>query len=401
MSNTSEKLWTKDFIIMSIINFVIMIIFYLLMVTMASYAVEEFHASISQAGLVAGIYIVGTLLGRIVTGRIINHVGTKKILLIGLILFPITMSFYFIQAGIIVLIISRLVNGFAVGIASTAISTIVAQTLPSSRKGEGIGYFSMSATLGTAIGPFFGLLLSQHTTYSVIFMVCVVFAILALVSALFTRISKIQARTVQDEKGFHLSQFIDGKALPISILTLLFALGYASLIAFLNFFAEERGLLRASSFFFLAYAIAVLLTRPFTGRMMDRKGANYIIYPCAVLFGGGLLLLSISHNSFLLLLSGAIIGVGFGNISSAFQALAIKVTTPEKMGLATSTYFIGLDIGLGFGPYFLGYLVPFLGYGNLFVGLGIFMFVLIILYLFLHGRKDHLVVNNYLNRDIA
>ena len=79
MSNAGEKLWTKDFIIMSIINFVIMIIFYLLMVTMASYAVKQFHASVSQAGLVAGIYIVGTLLGRIVTGRIINKVGTKKI----------------------------------------------------------------------------------------------------------------------------------------------------------------------------------------------------------------------------------------------------------------------------------------------------------------------------------
>ena len=394
MSNTSEKLWTKDFIIMSIINFIIMIIFYLLMVTMASYAVKEFHASVSQAGLVAGIYIVGTLIGRIVTGRIINKVGTKKILMIGLILFPITMSLYFIQAGIIVLIISRLVNGFAVGIASTATSTVVAQILPISRKGEGIGYFSMSSTLGTAIGPFFGLLLSQHTSYFVIFMLCMVFAILALVSALFTKKSKIRVHPVQEEKGIHISQFIDGKALPISILTLLFALGYASLIAFLNFFAEERDLLSASSFFFLAYAIAVLFTRPFTGRMMDTKGANYIVYPCAILFGVGLLLLSISHSSFLLLLSGAIIGIGFGNLSSAFQALAIKVTTPEKMGLATSTYFIGLDIGLGFGPYFLGYLVPFLGYSNLYVGLGTLMFVLIILYLFLHGRKDHLVLIN-------
>ncbi|MEH7416482.1 MFS transporter [Neobacillus drentensis] len=278
MRNASEKLWTKDFIIMSIINFIIMIIFYLLMVTMASYAVKEFHASVSQAGLVAGIYIVGTLLGRIVTGRIINKVGTKKILMIGLILFPITMSFYFIQAGIIVLIISRLINGFAVGIASTAVSTVVAQILPTSRKGEGIGYFSMSSTLGTAIGPFFGLLLSQHTTYFVIFMLCMVFAILALVSALFTKISKIQAHSLQEEKGFHISQFIDRKALPIAILTLFFALGYASLIAFLNFFAEERDLLSASSFFFLAYAIAVLLTRPFTGRIMDTKGANLYIH---------------------------------------------------------------------------------------------------------------------------
>ena len=64
------------------------------------------------------------------------------------------------------------------------------------------------------------------------------------------------------------------------------------------------------------------------------------------------------------------------------------------MGLATSTYFIGLDIGLGFGPYLLGYLVPVLGYSNLYVGLGTLMFVLIILSLFFSCRKDHLVLNN-------
>ncbi len=392
MSNTREKLWTKDFIVMSVINFILMLIFYLLMVTMASFAVKEYHASVSQAGLISGIYIVGALIGRIITGRIIQRVGTKKILMIGLILFALTMSFYFIQAGITVLLMSRLVNGIAVGIASTATSTVVAQILPNTRRGEGIGYFSMSTTLGTAIGPFFGLMLSQHTTYFVIFSLCMFLAIIALVSAFFTKIPKSEAPAVHEEKGFHFSQFIDRKALPIAIIMLLFALGYASLISYLNFFAEERDLVSASSFFFFVYAVAILLTRPFTGRIMDTKGANYIVYPCAIFFGVGLLLLSISHSTSLLLISGAIIGIGYGNISSTLQALAIKVTTFEKMGLATSTYFIGLDVGLGFGPYFLGFLIPSLGYSNLYVWLGIFMIALMILYYFLHGKKDHLLI---------
>ncbi|WP_409974993.1 MFS transporter [Bacillus sp. Bva_UNVM-123] len=391
-TNTREKLWTKDFIIMSVINFNLMLIFYLLMVTMASFAVKEYHASVSQAGLVSGIYIVGALIGRVVTGRIIQKVGTKKILMVGLILFALTMSFYFIQAGITVLLISRLVNGIAVGVASTATSTVVAQILPNTRRGEGIGYYSMSTTLGTAIGPFFGLMLSQYTTYYVIFMLCMLLAIIALISAFFTKIPKSEVSKVQDQKGFHFSQFIDRRALPIAIIMLLFALGYASIISFLNFFAEERDLVRASSFFFFIYAIAILLTRPFTGRIIDTKGANYIIYPCALLFGVGLLLLSSSHSTFLLLLSGAIIGIGYGNISSTLQALAIKVTTFENMGLATSTYFIGLDVGLGFSPYFLGYLVPSIGYSQLYVWLGIFMFIIMILYFFLHGKKDRLLL---------
>ncbi|MGX9135462.1 MFS transporter [Rummeliibacillus sp. JY-2-4R] len=393
MSNSQEKLWTKNFIDMSLINFIIMVIFYLLMVTMASFAAKVYHASAAEAGLISGIYIVGALIGRIITGRIINKVGAKKILMIGLIFFTITLAFYFIQAGVAVLLASRFVNGVAVGIASTATSTVVAQILPAARKGEGIGYFSMSTTLGTAIGPFLGLMLSQYTSYFIIFALCFILGLFTVLSGFFTKVPKIQATTKTTEvKGFHISQFIDFKALPIGILMMLFALGYASIIAFINFFAEERDVVSASSFFFFVYAVAVLITRPFSGRIIDTKGANYIVYPGIILFGIGLILLSISHTPVLLLISGVIIGIGYGNVSSTFQTLAIKVTRPENMGLATSTYFIGMDVGLGFGPYLLGYLVPSLGYGSLYLWLGVFIFILLAVYFFLHGKKDHILM---------
>lgn len=391
LNEQKEPLWTKNFVTIALINFIIIVIFYLLMVTIASYAVQEFDASTAQAGLVSGIYIVGALIGRLITGRIIQSVGAKKILVIGLTLFVFTLLLYFIPAGITVLLGIRLLNGIAVGIASTATGTIIAQILPMARKGEGIGYYSMSSTLGTAVGPFIGLLLIQQTTYFIIFTMCVVLAVISLAASFTTTISQQPKLENTTQKGFHISQFIDLKALPIGILIMLYALGYAGILSFINFFAEERDVVAASSMFFLVYAIALLVTRPFTGRLMDAKGANIVMYPGIVLFGMGLILLSTTHSSFTLLLAGAIIGVGYGNVASTFQALAIKVTTPEKMGLATSTYFIGLDIGLGFGPYFLGYLEPMVGYGTLYFSLGIFIFFFLLLYYFLHGRKDHLL----------
>lgn len=391
LNEQKEPLWTKNFVTIALINFIIIVIFYLLMVTIASYAVQEFDASTAQAGLVSGIYIVGALIGRLITGRIIQSVGAKKILVIGLTLFVFTLLLYFIPAGITVLLGIRLLNGIAVGIASTATGTIIAQILPMARKGEGIGYYSMSSTLGTAVGPFIGLLLIQQTTYFIIFTMCVVLAVISLAASFTTTISQHPKLENTTQKGFHISQFIDLKALPIGILIMLYALGYAGILSFINFFAEERDVVAASSMFFLVYAIALLVTRPFTGRLMDAKGANIVMYPGIVLFGMGLILLSTTHSSFTLLLAGAIIGVGYGNVASTFQALAIKVTTPEKMGLATSTYFIGLDIGLGFGPYFLGYLEPMVGYGTLYFSLGIFIFFFLLLYYFLHGRKDHLL----------
>ena len=39
----------------------------------------------------------------------------------------------------------------------------------------------------------------------------------------------------------------------------------------LKIFAEQRHLLEASSYFFIFYAIASLITRPIAGRMIDAK----------------------------------------------------------------------------------------------------------------------------------
>ena len=62
----------------------------------------------------------------------------------------------------------------------------------------------------------------------------------------------------------------------------------------------------------------------------------------------------LSFNGWVLLIAGIALGIGYGNLSSCMQAIAIKVSPSNKYGLATSTYFIGLDIGIGFGPSLLG-----------------------------------------------
>lgn len=395
MNNKNEKLWTKDFIMVSITNFIVLLIFYLLMVTTSSFAVNEYHASASQAGLATGIYIVGTLIGRLFTGRYIGSVGVKKILILGLIAFTCTTGLYFVQAGITFLLISRLVNGMAAGIASTATGTMVAQIVPMTRKGEGIGYYSMSTTLGTAIGPFLGIFLARFTSYNTIFVVCILLAVTALIigstlkQPTVTKITKVKEKTKQ---SFSVKNYIELNAFAIAIVTFFMSFGYAALLSFLTFFAEERNLMTAASFFFLVYAIAILLTRPFSGRFMDTKGSNFVMIPCFVIFAIGLFLVSCSHSGGILLIAAAFVGIGYGNLQSGAQAIAIKVTPPERSGLATSTFFIALDAGLGFGPSILGAIQPALGYGNLFIVLAFITLFSLALYIVLHGRKEKKLV---------
>ncbi|OAH55710.1 multidrug MFS transporter [Domibacillus aminovorans] len=389
MNQSRPKLWTKDFIIVSSVNFFLTLIFYLLMVTLAVYAVNELDASTSQAGLISGIFIIGTLIGRLFIGRIMDSIGRKRTLFIGLIFFTLTTLLYFVNFGITFLLINRFIHGIALGVASTATGTIVAQIIPATRKGEGIGYYSMSATLATAIGPFIGLYMSQHTSFQMIFSFCLALGIISLITAFFVYVPALEASTKNAEtKGFNLSSFIEPKALPIAFITLAIAFCYSSVLSFISFYAIEIDLVNTASFFFVVYAAAVLASRPFTGRLMDVKGANFIMYPAFLIFGAGMLLLSSADKSITLLLAGFLIGLGFGNMQSSTQAIAVKLTPPHRMGLATSTFFIFLDAGLGFGPYLLGFIIPLTGYSTLYVIMGVVILSTTVLYYFLHGKKE-------------
>lgn len=389
MELSENRLWTKEFIIVSCINFFVTLIFFLLMVTIAVYAVSEFDASPSEAGLVTGIFIIGVLIGRLFIVKYIDSLGHKRMLFIGLTFFVLMILLYFIQLGLSFLLVNRFIHGIALGMASTATGTIVAQIIPVKRKGEGIGYYSMSNALAMGIGPFVGLFMMNYTTFPIIFSVCLILGVICLLISLFLRVPKLEVVPPTTEtKGFKIFDYIERKALPIASVVLVTGFCYSSVLSFISFYAIEIGLMKAASFFFVVYAIAILVSRPFTGRLMDKKGANFIMYPAFISFGVGMLLLSVANNGFTLLLAGVLIGLGFGNMQSCTQAIAVKLTPPHRFGLATSTFFIALDAGLGFGPYLLGFIVIQFGFSNMYIIMGVFVLMTAILYYIVYGKNE-------------
>lgn len=391
----NKTIWTRDFIVTSIINFFLMLVMYLLIVTIAPYAVKEYGVSTSMAGLVSGIFIIGTLIARLAVGGLIEKVGSRNILLIGLSVTVLASTFYFGAVNLPLLMANRFFHGIGLGISSTATGTMVAQMLPPSRRGEGIGYFSLSTVLATAIGPFFGIFLSQHYEFNVLFLFCLALSICCGAMFFFVKktsavMPKKDAQQLPRKSG--MSGVIEVSALPIAFVTLLSAVAYSGVLSFISFYAEEINLVGAASFFFLVYAIAVLISRPYTGKLLDVKGNKFVVYPALLLFAGGLLLLSGTSAGWMLLLAGGIIGLGFGNFQSCAQAISLQGVRPERLGVATSTFFIFLDFGFGFGPYILGLLVPIVGYRELYL---ILMLVVIIalgfFMLFSRTRRRQLV----------
>lgn len=391
-ASMKTPIWTKNFNINFITNFLVYLCMYILIVIIASYTKSEYHASDSMAGLVSGLFIIGSLIGRFITGKYVNKIGPKRILIIGLILLIITQLFYFIEGALAILMFTRLVNGIATGVTTTATGTIAAYATPQERKSEGISLFSLSLVIGAAIGPFFGLLLINTFPIQLLFLLCLMCGIISFIISFFIKLNIDTTRDIikpqtTESKKFNINNYIAKEALPVAIIMLLAGLSYSSILTFLQFFAQEINLVTISSYFFIFYAIASLITRPIAGRMMDLKNENVIAYPAFIFLILTFLTLSITNNSWLLILAGLLLGAGYGNISSCMQAIAIKVSPPAKYGIATSTYFIGLDLGLGFGPYILGFVTSAVSFAQLYAIMGVLVLITGVIYYFVHGRK--------------
>jgi len=388
-----EKIWTKDFLLLLMSNFFVSLTFYILMTTMAVYAIRQFNTTESKAGLAASIFIIGTLLARFIAGKFIDVIGRTKMLYCGLILFLIGCIAYLSAESIEFLMVVRFIHGIGFGLVSTTLSTINMSTLPANKKGEGMGYYSLSTATGTAIGPFLALYLTNNFGYNVLFISCILFSVMALISTALGTIVDIDLTPEQKEKikkSLHFQDFYDKQALPIALLMFICGIAYSGVISFINLYASRLNLTKAASFFFVVYAVFLFVGRPVVGRIFDRRGENTVIYPSFISFVIGLLLITLAKNGFMLLLAGVFLALGYGTLMSSMQTIVGKLAPPHRLGLSISTFFICMDAGMGTGPYILGLIVERYGFRTMYGFLAIAVVCLIPAYYLLHGKRASL-----------
>ena len=390
-----EKLFNTGFITITTINFIVFLIYYCFVVITAKFATSELGASPAQAGFAAGIYIIGTLIARLYIGKKLELIGRKQMLRFGAIIYLATTIAYLISTNIIILDTVRFLNGFAYGTISTAANAIVTAYIPKSRNGEGINYYGLSTSLAAAIGPFIGILLLPIVGFKSVIILAIVLSVLVTVASYLFPVQNIEL--TDDHKkllnSWSLNTFIEYKVLFISIVAFLIGLSYSSVLGFLSIYADNLGLSTAGAFFFVVYALIITFTRPFAGQIFDAKGENAVMYPSFIFLAIGLLTLSYTTTSFMLLLSGALIGLGYGTFMSNGQAVCLKLVEPSKVSIALSTYFIGLDLGLGFGPYALGTVHSFLSYSGIYVLCAVLTVAVAILYAIFYKGKDAKAIN--------
>lgn len=359
-------IWTKPFISLFSTNLAVFTVFYSLIATLPLYAKGMLSRTDGEAGLLVSAFLLSAILVRPFSGKLLDAMGKRRMLWISLALYVFcTILYYFIHSfnGLLVL---RFIQGIWFSIVTTAAGTIAADNVPRSRRGAGIGYFSMSTNLAAVLGPFIGLSIIQYYNFDVLFIFMSVFIIIGAIVSL-----RIPADNVSNErkasKKMAFSDLFEKKALPVALLASVVAFSYASILSYLSIYAQEKGMIEYASFFFVFFAGAMLLTRPITGRIFDERGPNAIIYPGFVLFFIGFMLIAFTQSGFTFLLAGAFIGLGYGAIVPSLQTMAIQSTGPDRSGYATATFFTMFDLGIALGSYFLGMIAVSFGYQSVYL----------------------------------
>ena len=104
---SQERLWTKDFILGTLINFLLMVNYYSLMVVITSYSMKVYDAPASAAGLAASIFIIGALIARVFAGTMMDRIGRKRILLVGIAVEVACSALYLLGIGFAPLFASK------------------------------------------------------------------------------------------------------------------------------------------------------------------------------------------------------------------------------------------------------------------------------------------------------
>ncbi|HNW88350.1 MAG TPA: MFS transporter [Bacteroidales bacterium] len=349
----NERIWNKDFIFLILSNFSMYITYYAILSALPLYLVNDLHASAVQVGFVVGAYTIASVLVRPFSGFMLDRFGRRTIFLLALIVYSLLFAGYLVAITITAIILLRFAQGLAWGFTTVSGSTIAVDIIPTSKRGEGIGYFALSTTLGMSVGPVIGLFVCHKWGYVAMFVAgCIIgVASLACAYAIHMRKRFVVGKRIKLERN----SLFDKNSIRPSMNVFITMIAYGGLLSFIALYGQELGI-QDSSLYFLIFSVGIAAARLTSGKEFDKNGPRRIITLCIILLIIGFPLLALAEDAVLFYISAIIIGFGNGVIFPTFQSMVNNIADPAHRGAANSTLYTAVDLGMGLGMIMAGFI---------------------------------------------
>ena len=364
MTTTVDRLWTRDYVFVCIAAFMMSFSFFILVPTLPLYLAETFHIGKSLVGVVLSCYVIAVLSVRPITGYVADTFPRKKVYLIAYATFVATFLGYFaITASLAMFILLRIFHGFSFGMLTTAGNTLVIDVMPSSRRGEGLGYYGVTNNLAMAFGPMAGLFIISTGNYMLLFATSLITGIVGLTLGTLVHVPKREL-----PKGdFKLSadRFFLKEGIRACIAFFLLAIPYGMTTSYIALYALDSGITHSSGLFFTVMAAGLIASRLHSGKRVDKGYITETIRMgiCIAFLGGvGEALLgeaasvSATLGYVVYFVTAFLFGYGYGTMFPAYNTLFINLAPNSRRATANATYLTGWDVGIGCGMLLGGYI---------------------------------------------
>lgn len=335
-------------------------------------------------GLIIALFTLTAGISRPFSGKLTDQWGRVPVMAIGSIVCVICGLLYPILSSLSGFFLLRLVHGFSTGFKPTATSAYIADIIPSNRWGEALGMHGLCFSLGSAIGPTLGGYLAHAYNIDVMFYSSSLFALLSII-IVFNMKETLKTKRPFDRKMLAISRkdIIEWRVLPAAIVMLLCYSSTGVILTLIPDWSENLGAAN-KGLFFTVYTIASVGIRLLTRKTADQHGRTVVMRAGIAIMTISLLILGIGKSLNYLILGAGVFGIGSGILSPALNAWTIDLSQPSHRGRAMATMYIALEVGIGLGALFAGYIyhdiiqrIPQILYGNTIV---VFMALMYIYY---------------------
>lgn len=342
-----QKMYPKDIMLVLTATFFYMSSPMLVTPLITGFA-ENIGSTAAVMGFVGGLMNLVSLFCRPLAGNLADRLSKYKVSFIGGVFMTAACVGYVFAPNEAVLVISRIINGFGFACCSVCMSTWMSNMLPKEKVGSGMGVYGTMNALGMALAPAIGVSVYQRFGYRTAFVIALVFSAAIMIVIQFIGDKGEPEETLTEEKKHF--ELIDVRVIPISFIIMLFAIPYCATQSFLVTYTEVRKLTVTVSMFFPFYAVVLIILRLTLRNLFDKLPFGVFLGASCVCELIAILLLAVMRNNVMMFLAAAFLAGGYGIMSSVCQSTAILLAGKEKRGLANSTYYIGLDLGMTLGP---------------------------------------------------
>jgi len=372
-----DKLWTKPYVLIVILNLTVAVLTFMLMATIPLY-MQYIGGDRIMAGVTTAVFTFAGFLSRPWFGSLSDSKGRKSILQIGSLILLAVITCYSFFPYIFALVALRAIQGLGWSAVSTTTYTIAADLVPESRRFEGIGFFGASFSMAMAIGPATGLYIVENGNYSVLFILTALLMAVVFLIGFFLNYEQPAVTTPknEDQKLFTWEK----TALLPSLIHFLIGITYSAIVTFIPSYALWLGI-KDIGLFFIIYALALLFSRPLSGKLADRIGPTKVIIPGLVSLLAALILLSQAVSLPLFLLAGVLYGLGFGSVQPVLNVLVINFAPLERRGAANGTFLAASDIGICIGAFGWGLVAQNFGFVYLYAWSPLLILISLLVYL--------------------